>query len=38
MFNRIAELEKKQDDQTITMNEESILCNLIEAAETAMYA
>ena len=38
LINRIEELENKQDNGTITMNEEVLLCRLVEKVESILYA
>tara|TARA_R110000851_G_scaffold330749_1_gene503953 strand:- start:1044 stop:1169 length:126 start_codon:yes stop_codon:yes gene_type:complete len=38
LINRIEELENKQDNGTITMNEEVLLNKLIERVESFLYA
>ena len=37
LLNKIDQLEKKQDNGTITMDEESKLCFLIERVEQLIY-
>ena len=37
LLNKIENLENKQDNGTITMNEETQLCRLIEMVEKVLY-